>query len=110
MRRMVTAAVLMAALCMTTGCFHMNVDAGTPARRERLDSSRVPPTRDHEHAQVELRKAYQYMRDLEHKVGKLNEDKQELKGERKKYKDLYKDYEDRYEDCMDARKKKYDDD
>ena len=98
MRRLVTAAVLTMVLWPTAGCFQLNVDAGTPERREQPpDSSRVPPTRDHEHARQELERAYRYMRVLEHENDKLDKDKQKLKREKKEY----KDYEDRYKDCMD---------
>jgi predicted nucleic acid-binding Zn-ribbon protein len=93
--------LLLAAGCLlwlATGCFsakapeRIEVNVGGPS--ERVDSSRVPNPKTLEEARYELRKAYDNIRWLEHKVEDLKEDKAKYKRERDKYKDRLEKYED----------------
>lgn len=74
----------------------ISVNAGN--RPRRIDSSHVPPTRDHEDARHMLAEAYERNRYLEHKVEKLEKKKRELKAERDEYKRKYKREKDRNDD------------
>lgn len=55
----------------------------------KIDSSRVPPTRNHEEARQLLSEAYERNRYLEAKVARLEREKDELKEERDEYKRRY---------------------
>ena len=85
-----------------TGCVNVrglegiNVDARH--RPRRIDSSRVPPTHSHAEARQRLAEAYERNRYLEHKVGKLEDDKRKLKAQRDDYKRRYKREKKRHDD------------
>jgi TolA-binding protein len=75
-----------AAGCLSVGTpreISVNTDVGG---REHVDTSSVPPTRDHEEARRRLAEAYAEIRSLRSKVDKLERDKKDLKGERDGYK------------------------
>ncbi len=77
-----------------SGCATINVpediNVNYGGRSSKVDSSRVPQTRNHEECRAELNKAYNYIRSLERKNQKLEKDKAELKAQMKRYK-KYKD-------------------
>jgi len=85
-------------LIVLGGCVQLpgNVDVqvGNPSSSPRVDSTRIPPTSSHEEARQELQKAYGYIRGLERKVNKLEEDKSELKAQVSQLKKRLKRYED----------------
>lgn len=74
----------------------INVDVGH--RPKRIDSSHVPPTRNHEEARQRLAEAHERNRYLEHKVEKLEKKNRKLKEERDEYKRKYKREKDRNDD------------
>jgi TolA-binding protein len=78
--------VALAAGCISVGAppeISVNTDVG---RREHVDTSSVPPTRDHEEARQRLAEAYSEIRSLRSKVDKLERDKKDLKRERDGFK------------------------
>ena len=93
---------LLGSLIGWAGCLNVrapaevNVDAGN--RPRRIDSSRVPSTRNHEEARHRLAEAYERNRYLERKVEKLEKKNHKLKEERDEYKRRYKREKDRYDD------------
>ncbi len=94
--------VLLSGILGWTGCLSVrgtddiNVNAGN--RPRRIDSSRVPTTRNHEDARQRLTEAYERNRYLEHKVEKLEKKNHEIKEERDEYKRKYKREKDRNDD------------
>ena len=77
---------LFAAGCISVGTpreISVNTDVGG---REHVDTSSVPPTRDHEEARQRLAESYAEIRSLRSKVDKLERDKRDLKRERDEYK------------------------
>lgn len=57
------------------------INVGSSPGRERIDTSRVPPTRDHADAREKLAQAYDRIDYLERKINNLEEDKHELQQE-----------------------------
>jgi hypothetical protein len=102
MRKAAVAIGCVLGLLSVTGCVnvtppdvYIKADAQPPPD---IDSSKVPETRTHEEARQELVKAYSYIRYLERKLARADEDRDRYKRERDEYKDKYKHLKDRYED------------
>ena len=87
MRRMQTLAWTSATLLILSGLGCVSVRAperinvNSSPGRSRIDTSRVPPTRDHADAREKLAQAYDRIDYLERKVNYLEKDKDELKDE-----------------------------
>ena len=95
------AIVLLGGLVSFAGCVSIKapeeVYIANRNRRERIDSSRVPPTNSHEEARQKLAEAYERNRFLEDKVQKLEREMRKLKADRDEYKEKYereKDHDD----------------
>lgn len=88
-----TTTLLVAAVGCVSVQAPERIDIGS-SRSEPVDSSQVPQTSSHEEAQVELRKAYGYIRDLEQRVDKLKREKKECEREREKCEERLERYED----------------
>lgn len=72
----------LAAGCLSVGTpreITVNTEVG---RREHVDASSVPPTKDHEEARQKLAEAYTEIRSLRADAAKLERDKKDLKRER----------------------------
>ncbi len=83
--RALWAAVLL--LVAAVGCIRapdISVDASGWGSRERVDTTRIPPTSNHEEAKTELRKAYR-------EIERLRQDNEKLK---RKNKELEKKLDD----------------
>ena len=86
----IVAAVMVLSL-FTIGCVQApeRIDIDLGGGRDRVDTSRVPPTSSHEEARQKLAEAYNRIDYLESKVEGLEKDKRGLKAEREEYKDRY---------------------
>ena len=98
MNRRLWVVLAMGGLCWSiAGCVNVKapekIEVGG-GRAERVDSTRIPDTASHEEARQELRKAYAYIRDLEHDRERLEAKANKYKHERDEYKDRLKKYED----------------
>jgi hypothetical protein len=91
MRNFVVGLVMAALMVSFSGCATINVpdkiDVGYGGGSQKVDSSQVPQTRNHEECRAELIKAYGYIRSLERKNAKLENKVSELKKQLKRYKD-----------------------
>ncbi len=79
--------LVVALLLGAVGCFRapdISVDASGWGRKERADTTRIPPTRDHTEAKAELRKAYR-------EIERLRRDNEKLK---RRYEELKKKHDD----------------
>lgn len=85
------SALLFVTTSLFTGCLNVKapeqINVGT--HPQRVDSSRVPPTRSHEEARQLLARAYERNRYLEAKASELKRDNKKLKQERDEYKRRY---------------------
>ncbi len=84
-------------LAILVGCLNVNVPEEVVVHHQadaRVDSSRVPQTRNLEQCRTELNKAYRYIQTLERKNKSLEKDKAELKLENKQLKKRLERYED----------------
>lgn len=81
-------APLVVVLLLMCGCVSIkapeNLSMGNNNTAHRRDSSRVPATRDHQHAREELAIAYDRIRHLEKKVADLKEEVEELEEDKEK--------------------------
>jgi hypothetical protein len=98
MRNFVVGLVMTALIVSFAGCATINVpdkiDIGSGGGSQKVDSSRVPETRNHEECRAELIRAYGYIRNLERKNAKLEKDKSELKTKVSELKKQLKRYKD----------------
>jgi len=93
------------------GCVQVSADKplvslGGEPEPQRIDTSKVPPTRSHEEARQKLAEAYARIDYLERRVAYLEDKVAETKADlkrAKKQRDEYKDYKEGYE----RYKKKY---
>jgi len=96
------AIALLGGVSGWTGCVsvrgpdEIKVNAGY--RPARIDSSHLPPTRNHEEARHRLAEAYERNQYLEHKVEKLEKKNRKLKEQRDEYKRKYKREKDHNDD------------
>jgi hypothetical protein len=85
-------------VCAASGCVSVKapkeINIGSSSPPEKVDSSRVPDTRNHEEARDELRKAYRYVRYLEEEVEQLEDKAKKYKRERDRCEDRLERYED----------------
>ncbi len=92
-----TRLSILALIFTFAGCATINVpdkiDVGY-GQSPKVDSSRVPETRNHEECRAELRKAYGYIQSLERKNQKLEKDKAELKAKNSRLEKQLKRYKD----------------
>lgn len=70
-----------------------NIDVGYGRPAPKVDSRKVPQTNTLSDCHTELYRAYGYIRSLERRNQKLEEDKAELKTENSRLKKRYKKYE-----------------
>lgn len=80
-------------LVAVLGCVRtpdINVDA-SGWRRERVDTTRIPETRNHEEAKAELRKAHREIERLRRENEKL---KRKYEDEKRKHEDLKRKHDD----------------
>lgn len=91
MMRVAVSGVLLAALA-ASGCVsvtaprEINVQGSAP---RRVDTSRVPPTRDHQEARARLAEAYDRLDYLENKVKRLETENERLENERDHWEERY---------------------
>jgi hypothetical protein len=78
---MLARGLVVAAVVVSMGCIKtpdISVDASGWGRRDRVDTTRTPPTSDHEEAKAELRKAYAEIEHLRKENSKLKGKVKEL--------------------------------
>jgi hypothetical protein len=95
MAKIIAGLVVLMLSISFSGCANITlpekIEVGHGGGSQKVDSSRVPQTRNHEECRQELIKAYAYIRNLERRNQKLEKDKAELKASLKRYKKQYDD-------------------
>jgi peptidoglycan hydrolase CwlO-like protein len=92
--------IILMGLCLLqlAGCYSIKVDANVPegivSTSPRVDSSRVPKPTTLSESQAELNLAYARIQQLERKVQKLEDDKDELKTKNSRLEKRLERYED----------------
>jgi len=104
MKRTLVAGIVVAGIAVVVldgGCVNVKapeqISVGNGGS-SKIDSTRIPPTANHEEAKRELRRAYYEINRLKKEIEDLEEDKDELKAEREEYKRKYDRLKDRYDD------------
>ncbi len=75
-----------------------DVYINTGPSSENVDSTKIPVTRNHEEARIELKKAYRQIQYLEYENQRLKEKVEKEKDRGDEYKHKYKKLKDKYED------------
>jgi len=90
-----SVAVLLSGLAgCVTAPEKIEVSVGGGSRATHVDSERVPATSSHEEARAELKKAYQYARQLEYENARLERKAKKYKAELEECEDRLDKYDD----------------